>query len=139
MFVTAFYLILDVASNTITFSSAGHNPMVFVRNESGKQWLLNPGGIALGFDSGPVFDSTVKEDQLRLKRGDRIILYTDGVVEAMNAKKEQFGEKRFYDLAKAQSSEKSDRFVSLLVEDLERHRGNAEQHDDITISTFSLS
>jgi len=76
---------------------------------------------------------------LRLKKGDRIILYTDGVVEAMNAKKEQFGEKRFYDLAKAQSSEKSDKFVTLLVEDLERHRGNAEQHDDITISTFSLS
>lgn len=139
MFVTAFYLILDVSTHTITFSSAGHNPMIFVRNEMDKQWLLNPGGIALGFDSGPVFDSTVKEDRLRLKKGDRIVLYTDGVVEAMNAKKEQFGEKRFYELAKARSSEKSDRFVALLVEDLERHRGDAEQHDDITISTFSLS
>ncbi len=139
MFVTAFYLILDVSTHTITFSSAGHNPMVFVRNETGKQWLLNPGGIALGFDRGPVFDSTVKEDRLHLKKGDRIILYTDGVVEAMNARKEQFGEKRFYDLAKTRSAEKSDRFVALLVEDLERHRGDAEQHDDITISTFSLS
>lgn len=139
MFVTAFYLILDVSQRTITFSSAGHNPMIFVRNETGKQWILNPGGIALGFDKGEVFNSTIEEEKLRLRKGDRIVLYTDGVVEAMNARKEQFGEKRFYNLAGKKSRQSSDIFVKDVVDELERHRGNADQHDDITISTFMLS
>ncbi len=139
MFVTAFYVILDVVTHTITYSSAGHNPMVFVRNSTGKQWILNPGGIALGFDGGAIFDNTVKEEKLSLAKGDRIVLYTDGVVEAMNAQKQQFGEKRFYELARRLAPQNSDTFVNLLVQELERHRGNAEQHDDITISTFMLS
>ena len=84
----------------------------------------------------PVFDQSVKEEQLKLTKGDRVVLYTDGVVEAMNAEKQQFGEKRFYDLARQLAPQNSETFVQLTVQELERHRGQAEQHDDITISTF---
>ncbi len=138
MFVTAFYCILDVQENTLTFSSAGHNPMILVRTSTNQQWLLNPSGIALGFDSGPIFNKTIKEEKVKLRRGDRIILYTDGVVEAMNAKKEQFSEQRFYALSRRLAALSSQEFVKGVVEELEKFRGQAEQHDDITISTFKL-
>jgi len=100
--------------------------------------LLNPGGIALGFDRGPIFDRTLKESNMNLEPGDRIVMYTDGVVEAMNAEKEEFGEERFYKFVRDNAERPSREFVRALVWELDTHKGKAEQHDDITIITVRL-
>ncbi|MHC4598578.1 MAG: SpoIIE family protein phosphatase, partial [Planctomycetota bacterium] len=56
MFVTALYLILDIPKRTILVSSAGHNPLIVFRGKTKKLDMVNPNGIALGFDKGPIFD-----------------------------------------------------------------------------------
>ncbi len=138
MFVTAIYGVLNVRQKTFTVASAGHNPMVLFRARSGKCELINPAGIALGFDKGPIFNRTVKEQTIQLYKGDRVVLYTDGVVEAMDEKHEEFGDDRFYKWVQVNSRVKSRDFVRALLRELEGHRGNADQHDDITIVTVKV-
>ncbi len=137
MFVTAFYLVLDVLDRTLLCSSAGHNPMV-IHHAGGEVELINPNGIALGFDKGRIFSRTIKEQKIELKEGDRVVLYTDGVVEAMNEKSEEYTDDRFYAFVKEHSQDTSEVFVAGLLADLNRHKGKAEQHDDITIVTFRV-
>ena len=137
MFVTVFYVILNARHRTISCSSAGHNPLVLV-HASGEYELINPAGIALGFDKGPIFQRTIKEQTIQLVSGDRVVLYTDGVVESMNARNQEYGAQRFYEFCVNHRDLPSKEFVAKLIKDLNAHKGNAEQHDDITIVTFRV-
>ncbi|MCX7934268.1 MAG: SpoIIE family protein phosphatase, partial [Planctomycetota bacterium] len=138
MFITVFYVILNARQRTIACSSAGHNPMVLV-HASGQYELINPAGIALGFDKGPIFQRTIKEQTIQLASGDRVVLYTDGVVESMNSRNQEYGAQRFYEFCAAHRDLPSKEFVAKLIEDLDAHKGNADQHDDITIVTFKVN
>jgi serine phosphatase RsbU (regulator of sigma subunit) len=138
MFVTAIYGVLNVRQKILTVASAGHNPMVLFRASTGKCELVNPAGIALGFDRGPIFNRTVKEQAIQLYKGDRVVLYTDGVVEAMDEKHEEYGDERFYKWVEANARGKSRDFVRALLRELEGHRGRADQHDDITVVTVKV-
>ena len=136
MFVTALYCILDKRTNEMRVASAGHNPMVVWRAAGNRIELVNPNGIAMGFDKGPVFEKTVKEEKIVLGRGDRIVLYTDGTVEAMDANNREFGDDKFQGLVKQLATRDSNQMLNLLVKSLDEHKGNAPQSDDITIVTL---
>jgi len=133
MFVTVFYAVLQIQKSMLTCVSAGHNPMVLWRKAANTCHLVNTNGLALGIDKGPLFDQTVKEQRVQLFKGDRFVLYTDGVTESMNTKREQFGQNRFYLRVKQSAERSSSEFLSTLVKELEIHQGEAPQHDDITI------
>ena len=135
MFVTVFYMILAIQKAILSCVSAGHNPMVLWRKASNTCHLVNPNGLALGIDKGPLFERTLKEQKIQLFKGDRFVLYTDGIIESMNSKHEQFGQNRFYLRSKQLADKSSSEFLSLLVNEVEQHQGNAPQHDDITIVT----
>jgi HAMP domain-containing protein len=136
MFVTTFYVVLDYAEHKLSFCSAGHNPMIIYRAKTKTIELFNPTGIALGFDKGPLFERTLKEGEASLEKGDRFVLYTDGVVESMNEDREEYTDPRFHNFVLKYAEVDSKSFVQKLVAELKRHQGNAEQHDDITIVTF---
>ncbi len=135
MFVTVFYMILALQKGILSAVSAGHNPMVLWRKASNTCHLVNPNGLALGIDKGPLFEKTLKEQKIQLFKGDRFVLYTDGVIESMNKNSEQFGQNRFYLRCKQLADKSSSEFLSLLVSEVEAHQGEAPQHDDITIVT----
>jgi serine phosphatase RsbU (regulator of sigma subunit) len=136
MFVTAIYGILDRTNHQVRVSSAGHNPMLLWRARTEEIVLVNPKGIALGLDKGPVFDRSISEEIIQLEPGDRVVFYTDGAVEAMNAKREEFGDRPFQDLVKKLAKVDSNQFLNLLVKAIDEHQGSAPQHDDMTIVTF---
>jgi serine phosphatase RsbU (regulator of sigma subunit) len=138
MFVTSIYMVLNVKTHELKVASAGHNPLVVFRAESGQNELIKPQGIALGFDKGTIFDNHIQEMEIQLKPGDRICAYTDGVNEAMNAESEEFGDDRFYNLVKQHARLSSKDFVQKIVDELKAHRGEAEQSDDITITTLAV-
>ena len=98
--------------------------------------LKYPSGIAVGFDLGPIFDKKLKDEVLQIQKGDRVLVYTDGVVEAMSEDNEEFGEERFLDIVMNHGSQRSGEFINVLVNAMTEHQGEAEQHDDITILTF---
>jgi sigma-B regulation protein RsbU (phosphoserine phosphatase) len=138
MFVTAMYAVLNVRKREMIVASAGHNPMVIWRAATRTCELVRPNGIALGFDKGPVFERTVREQRVQLARGDRVLMYTDGVVEAMNENHEEWGDEALYEFTAKNAELSSKDFVKELFLALRGHQGDAEQHDDITISTFRV-
>ncbi|RME74886.1 MAG: HAMP domain-containing protein [Planctomycetota bacterium] len=138
MFVTALYAVLDVHSHQLTVSSAGHSPLLHYRAASGTVQRVNPSGMALGFDKGRTFDDTIAEQTITLAPGDRILAYTDGVIEALDEEGEEFGLERLEALLVEFAALPSKDFTDTLVARLEEHRGSAEQSDDITITTLRV-
>ena len=76
--------------------------------------------------------------KLQLYKGDRVVLYTDGVVESMNEQREEWGDETFYKFVCDHAELPSKDFVRQLLQALDKHKGNAEQHDDITVTTFRI-
>ncbi|MBN1807814.1 MAG: PP2C family protein-serine/threonine phosphatase [Planctomycetes bacterium] len=135
MFVTLFLTILELSTRRMTCVSAGHNAMYVYRAASRQVEAINPNGIALGFDPGPIFERTLQEKLIQLERGDRFVLYTDGVVEAMSPQHEEFGDDKLINIIKSAPQASSRDMVNMIISSLTQHQADAEQHDDITIVT----
>src|SRR5215510_13119482 len=92
-FVTAFYGVIDVQERTLVFTNAGHNAPL-LRRKNGNCMRLECGGSVLGVFAEPEFS----EGEVKLESGDRLLLFTDGLTEAMNDQGELFGEERLLEL-----------------------------------------
>ncbi len=92
-FITFFYCLLDAQNKKLVYTNAGHNrPILFHQDGS---WLeLKEGGLALGMSR----ERTYEQGEVELKSGDRLLLFTDGVTEVVNAEREEFGEERLVEL-----------------------------------------
>jgi sigma-B regulation protein RsbU (phosphoserine phosphatase) len=88
-FITFFYGLLDVESGRLLYTNAGHNPPLLVRQDSSSV-ALDAGGPVLGVFRSAAFE----QGETRLRPGDRLVLYTDGVSEAFDESQEEFGEDR---------------------------------------------
>ncbi|MFH0887984.1 MAG: SpoIIE family protein phosphatase [Planctomycetota bacterium] len=133
MFVTSLYYILNIKTGIMKISSAGHNPLVVWRENQNRYELVNPNGIALGFDRGSVFDRTIKEENIQLNPNDIVISFTDGVTETMNKDNQEFGGERFYQLISNLHHLESSQIIDSTMMVLEKFKGAAQQHDDITM------
>jgi serine phosphatase RsbU (regulator of sigma subunit) len=134
MAVTALVVVLDTTKGELVAASAGHRPIVMWRK--GKTALINPNGIALGLDVGPVFDKTIEEKRFSMHKNDRIVLYTDGVISAENSAGEAYGEDRFLESVRRQGAMNSAAFVNFVAAGVEKYLDGLEQPDDITVSTL---
>ena len=92
-FVTAFYGVVDIPNRTLAFTNAGHNPPLLVQAD-GECSRLETGGSVLGAFE----DLQYAQGEVQLEKGDRLLLFTDGLSEAVDATNEQFGEQRLIDL-----------------------------------------
>ncbi len=135
MFVTAAYAILDPARRTLTYSLAGHNPPVIYRKATRKAELLPPSGTPLGLLPAPKFEEVIRETTLDFASQDRVVFYTDGVVEALNPAEEVFGEERLLGLVRDASFLDSKKLLDYVVNEVEKHQDTAPQSDDITLVT----
>ncbi len=136
MFLTVLYMVLNIRTTTLQVVNCGHNPLILWRDNNYR--LVNPQGIAIGLDLGPIFERTFKEDLIQIQPGDRIVAYTDGVVESMNERQEEFGEEAFLEMVADCGDKSSAEFLNTLVNALTEHQGPATQHDDITVVTFKF-
>jgi len=134
--VTALYAVLDMNAGTATLASAGHLPLLVYRHAAGKLSMVNPEGLALGMDTGPVFDDALQEGEIPLGVGDRIVMYTDGALKIQNADGEEFGEQRFYQSVSREAPKNSQAFVNFVGGGIDAFHVGAQQNDDITISTI---
>ncbi len=135
MFITIFLVVLDTRNRRISFASAGHNPMILYRREEDKTYFLNPKGIPLGITlpEGISFEENLKSEGVRLKCDDVLVIYTDGITEAMDARKRQYGIAGFLEFIRNNSDLSPDEFVEMFTDELKSFCGQAEQHDDITM------
>lgn len=134
MFVTMFYIILDSRRRIIQYTCAGHNPMILYREETDQIYYLKPRGFPVGIDlpNPDLFQKSLTQESVKLKKGDVLLLYTDGITEAMNPRREQFGEKRLLDLVRQHHELSAEEFVQKLSEEIARFTEEYPQNDDIT-------
>ena len=132
IFVTMTYGILDPQTRQFTFARAGHSPTLQVRDD-GDSYFFTPGGIGLGLDRGSIFNKYLEECEIALKHGDLIVLYTDGITEAMNTENEMFGDDRlqriFDDNHRASLAETRD----LILQSVQQYSTGENQQDDMTL------
>ena len=139
MFVTMCYMVLSIRSRSLTLSSAGHLPLVLWRLASGTCHAVNPLGLALGIDKGPLFEKKLREERVTLSAGDRFVGCTDGIVEAMSPAHEELGADRFQSLVALHAERASGEFVTKIIDGVEAHAAGAAQHDDITLVTGRIT
>lgn len=94
MFISAVYGLLDLDTNMVSLSRAGHEPPLVIRATDGEVLTLCPAGMALGLDTGAAFDDCLEEQRIALQPQDLLVLYTDGITETADADGEEFGRHR---------------------------------------------
>ena len=128
MFVTVLYSIYDPATGMLTYSNGGHDAPLLVRPDGRSELLPLTNGVALGIAPDIEFLSNT----VQLEPGDAVVLYTDGVTEAMNSKGEQFGVKRMHDVFATNPPKDSEQAAQAIFEAVRNFVGEAQQFDDIT-------
>ncbi|MFD4138612.1 MULTISPECIES: PP2C family protein-serine/threonine phosphatase [unclassified Streptomyces] len=127
-FATMFFSVLDPATGNLVYINGGHNPPLLVPREGGEPTPLEPTGPAVGV----IPDCAFSLGHARVRPGDTLFVYTDGVPEARNPQGEFFGDERVLELLREPAP--SGRALLERVESaLREHSGSAEQHDDITM------
>jgi sigma-B regulation protein RsbU (phosphoserine phosphatase) len=127
-FVTAVYGLLDPGTAAFTFANCGHNPPLLVR-AGGACETLAGGGPALGMWPGARF----KPDTVTLERGDILVLYTDGVIEVMNAAGEMFGTERLESVLRRCAGTTARELIQAVVDDTQAFASRRAYDDDFTL------
>jgi hypothetical protein len=138
-FVTMTYSVLDPESSVVTFARAGHNAPVW-RRAGERPELVTPPGTALGAAPSALFERMLAARPIELRQGDVLVFYTDGVTEAMDTAREEFGEERLLAAIEAHADGLSARdIVERLLDEVAAFSRGANQHDDITIVVIKAS
>ena len=133
MFVTVFYGTYNPSSGEFVYANGGHNPPALAHADGSSSVLPTTDGIALGVADG--FD--YKERSVILKPGDTLVLYSDGVTEAMNEAGEEYGMERLQEVIAATSSGGAEEVTRAIFDSVKKFAGDAPQSDDITCLTLS--
>ncbi|HEY2139932.1 MAG TPA: GAF domain-containing SpoIIE family protein phosphatase, partial [Chthoniobacterales bacterium] len=133
MFISMAYLILDHVRGTVMLARAGHDAPILFDHATGTASPVKPPGMVLGIDSGSVFDRITGDFALTLRRDDCLLLYTDGVTEALDANGDEFGPDRMIECVRASAPEGAPAVISRLIDELRSFVGSQPQNDDITL------
>lgn len=137
-YVTCAYIFVDMDAKTLSYAGAGHPPLLLWRKSTGRVTELLHNGLMLGLFP----DANYSALQVPLESGDRIVLYTDGIVEAANASDEQYGTERLKRFLEAKESLGAEGFAESLLEELSRWSAGAvgqAQQDDISFLAIDFN
>jgi len=133
-FATLFYGVLDVKNHQIIYCNAGHdNPYMVMQDK--KIIRLNRGGVVLGF----VPEFSFEEDTIAIESGSILVIYSDGITEAMNTQEQEFGEERLADVITGHMAESSESIIQHILGAVNTHIGDMPQMDDMTLLIIKKS
>jgi sigma-B regulation protein RsbU (phosphoserine phosphatase) len=133
MFISMAYLILDADGRQATLARAGHDAPLLYRAATKEVEKLTPKGMALGIDSGEVFNRVCADFSFTLEKGDCILLYTDGATEALDQEGLEYGLPRLVQGLQASAPHGAVSVVRFVADDVKSFVGMHPQHDDITL------
>ena len=135
MFVTVLYAVYDPDTGDFTYASGGHDAPLLIRADGTSELLPLTGGIALGLIPGLEYS----QNSVTLNQGETLVLYTDGVTEAMNGDGEQFGVERLREVFSNAAPKDSSEATRMIFEAVNAFADGAAQSDDITCLTLRRS
>jgi sigma-B regulation protein RsbU (phosphoserine phosphatase) len=135
MFVTLFYAVIDASTKKMCYTNAGHNyPLIF--HEDGEHFeSLEDGGLLMGMFE----EASYQEKTIQLKRGDVVVFYTDGIVEAMNPDDEMLGFDRLKEMILKYKHESAETIRDKIIEETLEFMGESSQYDDITLIVIKIN
>jgi len=133
MFIAMDYGVLNTKTLEFAFCRAGHEPLIIHRNNPSRIEILAPRGMALGIDSGNVFDTALQEQRVTLQKGDILIFYTDGITEALNEAGEEYDRDQLVEAIEACADQSAQEMAKNIEERVRRFIGPRAQNDDITL------
>lgn len=136
MFVALLFAVLDAEEKRLRLCSAGQTQPVYICADSGRATLVDTVGD--NFPLGILDEADYQETSLALSPGDKIIFYTDGIVEAMNDKEEMFGFERLLEIAQKAGPMTAKQLMKEIIENVSQFAGEMAQHDDITIIVLGV-
>ena len=128
MFVTLFYGVYDPPTGKLTYANGGHNPPLLVHADGRSEELATTEGIALGVMADVDFDQT----EVTLEPNDTVVMYTDGVSEAMNVAAEEFGMERLQQVFSDAAPGEAEAASRMVFDAVHAFAEDAPQSDDIT-------
>lgn len=126
-FTTAFLAEFDPSNRSLIYINAGHNAPI-VRRASGVIERLSSGGLPLGINP----EASYQSDTVILQPGDWIVIFTDGLVEAVNARGLECDEQRVLNVLQSGVAATPDELLRRVMNDLDAFVGDTPQHDDVT-------
>ncbi len=135
-YMTAFFVVIDDDYNVV-YANASHQKAILIRSDEGRTELLDTNGLFIGAIEEA--RETYEEKETKLKYGDRLILYTDGIPEAANVDREEYSVDRLLEVSLKNRHLTLEDFASYIIEDVQRFKGKAPVEDDITLLVIELA
>jgi len=143
-FITMTYAVLDLGKGVMTYARAGHTPLIYLPGPGAAvpdAQILIPSGMVLGLridGAAEKFAELLEEEQIPLNNGDVIVLYTDGITEAMNSASDLFGDHRLSRIIEEHGHLESGELRERILREIEAFVGSADQHDDMTMILMKI-
>ncbi len=139
-FVTALCLMIDKEGKTMSYARAGHPPLLLQLGKGGgKPFPLSPKGLALGLVSGEIFSSMIEEMQVELGMGDRFLIYTDGLLDAMDQDRKFYGIDRLTKVITGEHVHEPEKILKKILDDVRVFTRNEPYHDDLTLLEMEVT
>ncbi len=133
-FVTLFYGVLDPQKNSFFYTNAGHEDPFFFRHGKGAT-RLKAGGVPLGVVARFPFD----EDKIDVKKGDVLVVFSDGVQDAVDSSGTRFGPERIEKIIKDNLDDSAEAIATALLSEVQKHSADIPQFDDVTLLVMKRS
>jgi len=139
MFVTAIFAVIDLEKNTCSLFNAGHLPPYKISGDSNELFKIRRHGITLGAVENIVMDMEETEVVFEFNKNDKLVLYTDGVSEAMDADKKEYGFERLEAFLNSKADKNPSELIDLLLKDVKEFTKETEQKDDMSVLIIGRS
>lgn len=133
VFLTAVFAVLDPATGEVEYLRAGHNPAILCGPPGKEVGYLQQPGLGLGLTGTAIFAKHLHPSRFRMTPGEMLILYSDGIPEAMNQAGELFGEDRLLDTVRQARGLNAEEMRNQILRAVEKHARGTEPNDDITL------
>lgn len=131
-FVTASYFVIDSGRKVVEFARAGHCPTLYYRKSENAAKYYENKGLGLGILRNKDFNLYLEQSELEYKSGDVLVIYTDGITEANNFKKEEYGYDRLKDIVEKNAEKSIAEIRESLISDVYKFTEETDLNDDYT-------
>ena len=138
MFITMLYMVFNTRTRELRFARAGHERPLLKHASQSVPEALDAAGIAIGLADAEIFDGAIKDASIQLSPGDVVVVYTDGITEALNEQNEEWGTSSLLEAIDVASSGGVDVLIQAIRTRLALHVGAQQQYDDMTLIALEI-
>ena len=138
-FITLSLFIINTETQTIEYARAGHCPAILIDGENHTASFLDGKGLGLGLSRNGTYKKHINKYELSYKTGDLLILYTDGLVEAHNSSRDEYGYERLKQLGIENAKTSPKQLIDTIIENVQHFSGSTQFEDDCTLLILKFS